>query len=117
MTLFMTDDPAYVDWCVRLREEMAEHSERMARSGGAFIDSSIPYRLGWSPRRAAFALLCIDMKDRLHLTKLSLGLQNHASHSQETNHTPQPQPQPQPEDADHLDTSADHGGASDAQGV
>ncbi len=61
------------DWKKQLMVEMDALADKVAKNVGAIIDSAIPFRLGWTPLRAAKALLCIHFGDNQTLVKLSLG--------------------------------------------
>ena len=64
-------DDKFVDWCNQLRVEMHLLSEKVAKKVGMIVDSAVPYRLGWSPKRAARAILGIDYRDCVRLSDLS----------------------------------------------
>lgn len=62
----------FIDWQRQLMVEM----ERIARNvscGGAIIDAMIPYKLGWSPKRTARALLQWDARDYERIRALAMG--------------------------------------------
>ena len=53
----------FKDWNNQLLLEMESLPHCVGYSGGALIDSKIPYDLGWSPKRTARAFLNYDNKD------------------------------------------------------
>lgn len=57
---------------------------------GAIVDSMIPYRLGWSPERAARALTRLDMADHNILHRAAI--ESARQPLQETNTCPTPNP-------------------------
>jgi hypothetical protein len=68
-------DPGFSDWNKQLIECLSSLAAagRGATRIGPAIDAVITFRLGWSPGRAARALLAIDYKDAITLRRLELG--------------------------------------------
>lgn len=54
---------SFVDWQIELMNEVYAINKVAAR-GGALVDAHIPYKLGWSPGRAARAILGLQGKDK-----------------------------------------------------
>ncbi len=55
------------DWSRALIAEMVRLGVSGSTGGGALIDAAIPFRLEWSPARAARTLLHLDRGDYLLL--------------------------------------------------
>lgn len=66
-------DPGFIDWNNKLKLRMADLVQYYPKHTSAMIDAMIPYRLGWSPDRAARAILRLNRRDHHELNKLSMG--------------------------------------------
>lgn len=71
----MTDEEMaqFKDWNNALLDEMnrvADIKSKAIGGVGYMIDAAVPFRLGWSPARAARALLHMDHKDHQTLANL-----------------------------------------------
>ncbi len=61
--------PDFGDWCRQLWVEVRARGESQF-DGSMMIDAAIPYRLGWSPDRAARAILRLTYRDYQRLVRI-----------------------------------------------
>lgn len=62
----------WTEWQAAVMIRMHEIGE-VRGSGGALIDAKVPYEMGWTPDRAARALLYLDRKDYFRLLEITFG--------------------------------------------